>query len=286
MPSIEINGGYVEYEFIGDEAADVVVITPGGRFSKDVPGVRPLANALAEGGMRVLLWDRPNCGKSDVQFYGKTESFMRAETLGRMLEALDVGPVVIAGGSGGARDSMLTVMLYPELAKKLIIWWPVGGVFGTISLTHNVIPNIRALRSTGLEGMMQLEPWKTLIATNPRNKNRIEAIGAEEMEKIMFRWFQAFVPRPGQTIPGVEDEMLESIKCPTLIIRSGRKDIDHPMRISLELSAVIENSTLIEPPWAEDVWNQSLKAMARGEGFCFDAWPEGAPVMLEYIRSS
>ncbi|MGO8890875.1 MAG: hypothetical protein ACLQB1_14460 [Streptosporangiaceae bacterium] len=35
------------------------MITPGGRFSKDSPGVRELAAALAERGNRVLIWDRP-----------------------------------------------------------------------------------------------------------------------------------------------------------------------------------------------------------------------------------
>ena len=63
---IEVNGGIVVYEFVGPEDGEVVVVTPGGRFSKDFGGVHELADALAEGGKRVLLWDRPNCGKSDV----------------------------------------------------------------------------------------------------------------------------------------------------------------------------------------------------------------------------
>jgi pimeloyl-ACP methyl ester carboxylesterase len=32
--------------------------------------VRELAVALAERGNRVLIWDRPNCGASDVRFTG------------------------------------------------------------------------------------------------------------------------------------------------------------------------------------------------------------------------
>lgn len=65
---IEINGGNVVYEILGtaQDSADTVVLTPGGRFSKDIPGLRPLAEKLVEGGYRVVLWDRPNCGKSDV----------------------------------------------------------------------------------------------------------------------------------------------------------------------------------------------------------------------------
>ena len=57
MAEIEVNGGIVVYELIGPEKGEVVVLTPGGRFSKDYPGVRDLADALVKGGKRVLLWD-------------------------------------------------------------------------------------------------------------------------------------------------------------------------------------------------------------------------------------
>src|SRR5690349_24939955 len=62
--TIEINGGNVVYEILGKQG-DVIALTPGGRFSKDIPGLKPLARALVKGGYRVLLWDRPNCGASD-----------------------------------------------------------------------------------------------------------------------------------------------------------------------------------------------------------------------------
>src|SRR6476469_8885890 len=93
----EVNGGNVVYEILG-ETGDFIALTPGGRFSKDIPGLRPLAEALVAGGYRVLLWDRPNCGKSDVQFYGLSESHMRAETLMKLITQLEIGPCIIAGG--------------------------------------------------------------------------------------------------------------------------------------------------------------------------------------------
>ena len=43
--SIEINGGDVVYEILGD-TGELIALTPGGRFSKDIPGLRPLAEAL------------------------------------------------------------------------------------------------------------------------------------------------------------------------------------------------------------------------------------------------
>jgi pimeloyl-ACP methyl ester carboxylesterase len=285
MPAIEVNGGAVEYEFLGDVGAPVVVVTPGGRFSKDVPGFRRFAEALAGGGLRVLLWDRPNTGQSDVQLYGPTESHMRAETLRGLLTALDVAPCVIAGGSGGARDSMLTVMLYPELATKLVLWAIVGGVYGTVSLSHNVLPSIQVLRSTGMEGLLDTPPWKELSKVNPRNQSRLVAMGAEEIERVMLRWLNAFIPKPGQTIPGVDDEMFQRIQVPTLIIRNGAKDINHPKRTTLEVSCLIEGSKLIEPPWPEDAWEREVKLRVKGQANIFDYWLQGAPAIVEFIHS-
>ena len=42
----EVNGGNVVYEILGKEG-DFIALTPGGRFSKDIPGLRPLALGAA-----------------------------------------------------------------------------------------------------------------------------------------------------------------------------------------------------------------------------------------------
>lgn len=122
MAAIEVNGGRVVYEFVGPGDGEVVLLTPGGGFGRDVPGVRLLVEALVAGGMRVLLWDPPDCGASDVQLFGRTESHVRAETLGAMLTKLNTGPVFVAGGADGARDSLVFTTMYPELVKKLAVW--------------------------------------------------------------------------------------------------------------------------------------------------------------------
>lgn len=287
MAEIEINGGRVVYEFVGPEDGEVVVLTPGGRFSKDFPGVRPLAEALAEGGKRVLLWDRPNCGASDIQLYGRSESHMRAETLALMVKELGVGPVAAFGGSGGARDTIVFAIEYPELVTRIATWSIVGGTFSTISLASVYILNeLRAVRMYGIEAVMELTGpaggWKDLIEANPRNRQRLLDIGAEEFERVMNRWFDAFVPKPGQTIPGVNDWEFGKIQVPTLIIRGGWGDHDHPARTSFEVYSLIKGSKLIEPPWPEDAWEQAVKASYAGKGSIFDPWVQAAPILLDF----
>ncbi|HEX3454943.1 MAG TPA: alpha/beta hydrolase, partial [Gaiellaceae bacterium] len=258
---IEINGGIVVYEWVGPDDGEVVVITPGGRFSKDFGGIHELAHALADGGKRVFLWDRPNCGKSDIQLYGKSESHMRAETLGLALKALGVEQVVAAGGSGGARDSIIFTIMWPDLVTKLATWHIVGGSYSTIVLANvYVINELRAVRAGGIEAILELGGsaggWTDLIAANPRNRDRLLALGSDGFEEVMDRWLNAFIPKPNEAIPGVPDYEFATIEVPTLIMRGGARDFDHPARTSFEVHSLIKGSRLVEPPWPEDAWEQ------------------------------
>jgi len=284
---LEINGGNVVYEILG-ETGDFIALTPGGRYSKDIEGLRPLAEELVKGGYRVLLWDRPNCGKSDLQFYGQSESHMRAETLHGLITGLGIGPCIIAGGSGGARDSILTTILYPEIATKLVVWNIVGGVYGSFVLgSYYLIPSILAVRGLGIKGLLHVDEWKERIAENPVNKERILAMDPDEFLRVILRWLNAFVPKPGQAIPGVDDEFFGDIKVPTLIIRGGENDWDHPKRTSLEVSCLIKGSTLIDPPWPEDAWERAGEDRASGKVKhfnMFDTWVQAAPAILDFLR--
>jgi 2-hydroxy-6-oxonona-2,4-dienedioate hydrolase len=285
---IEVKGGIVVYEWVGPDDGDVVVLTPGGRFSKDFPGVHELANALADGGLRVLLWDRPNCGRSDVQLFGRSESHMRAEVLGLLLQQLGVERLFVSGGSGGARDSIVFTIMWPEMVKKLAVWSIVGGVYSTMSLAGVYILNeLRTVRSQGIEGILELSgpagSFREMVEANPRNKDRLLALGAEEFERVMNRWLDAFVPKPNEAIPGVPDWEFEKIHVPTLIIRGGAKDYDHPPRTSMEVHSLIAGSRLIEPPWPEDAWEAASKARDQGRGNIFDPWVKAAPTLLSFF---
>ena len=133
MATATVNGLDIAYDIIGD-SGQTWALTPGGRFSKDYGGVRELAEGLAATGRRVLIWDRPNCGASSVSFEGSTESALQADTLAALIRQLELGPVVVAGGSGGSRVSLMTVARNPDIASGLAMWWISGGVFGLMAL--------------------------------------------------------------------------------------------------------------------------------------------------------
>lgn len=281
--TIEIGRGKIVYELIGPESGQPIVLTPGGRFGKDVPGLRPLAEALADGGMRVLLWDRPSCGGSDIQLWGETESHLRADILAELLTELGLAPCVVAGGSGGARDSLVTALLHPEVVTKLALWNITGGIFGVMFLAaYYLIPSMHAVRNGGIEAVIALPEWQQLIAVNPRNEQILRDIGADELWRTMLRWLDAYVPKPGQTVPGVKDTSFENIKAPTMIIRNGENDLDHPKRMSYEVHCLITGSRLVDPPWPEDAWERALAGELAGRGHMFDPWILAAPLLLDF----
>jgi pimeloyl-ACP methyl ester carboxylesterase len=215
---------------------------------------------------------------------------MRAETLSQLITKLDIGPCILAGGSGGARDSMLTTMLYPELVKKLVVWNIVGGVYGSFVLgSYYIVPSILAVRGAGMKAVAQVGEWQERIGENPDNEQRILSQDSDQFLKLMLRWLNAFVPKPGQTIPGVEDELFDEIKVPTLIIRGGENDLDHPKRTSLEVSCLIKGSKVIDPPWPEDAWERAGEARAKGKVKrfnMFDTWVQAAPAILDFLKKS
>ena len=114
---------------------------------------------------------------------------MRAETLRGLLGALGVKRCIFAGGSGGARDSMLTTMLYPELVEKLVVWNIVGGVYGSFVLgSFYIIPSILAVRGTGMDGVVKVTEWRERIEENPANEQRFLDFDKDDFLKLMLRW--------------------------------------------------------------------------------------------------
>jgi pimeloyl-ACP methyl ester carboxylesterase len=174
------------------------VITPGGRFSKDSPGLGELAEALAASGKQVLLWDRPNTGASEVCFDGDSESVMQADILAALLDALGMTPAVITGGSGGARVSLLTVARHPEVARALAVWWISGGPYGLLTLgTHYCGDSIAAAWRYGMEAVADLPEWAEVLERRPENRAKLVSQDPRTFIETLEQWMLAYCPRPG-----------------------------------------------------------------------------------------
>ena len=274
---------WIDYELIGAGAPGgrSWVITPGGRFSKDSPGVRELATALAGRGNRVLIWDRPNCGASDVCFTGPSESAMQADILATLLADLNMAPAVIAGGSGGSRVSLLTAARHPEVAAGLAMWWISGGVYGLMILgVHYCGGSLTAAWNGGMEAVAKLPEWAEVLERNPANRDRFLAQDPGEFIATMERWMAAYCPCGDELVPGLPDEQGRRLDVPALVFRSGASDFNHTRATSEQLARLLPNARLVEPPWGDNEWNERSAARpgGRGEGL-FVGWPRLAPAL-------
>jgi pimeloyl-ACP methyl ester carboxylesterase len=281
MSLADVDGLAIAYEVIGS-SGQPWVITPGGRFSKDYGGVRQTAEALAEHGKQVLIWDRPNCGASDVTFAGSSESAVQADALAGLLRQLGMTPAVITGGSGGARVSLLTVARHPDVAAGLAVWWISGGPFGLMSLgVHYCGDSIAAAWRDGMDAVVVLPEWQEVIERNPSNRARLLEQDREQFIATLERWMLAYYPRDDELVPGLPDADARAITVPALVFRSGASDVHHTRATSERLAALIPTAQLVEPPWGDREWIERTQATPQGESL-FDHWPALVPQLVDW----
>ncbi len=276
----------VAYELVGDRGRPWV-LTPGGRFSKAFPGVREMAEALAAEGNRVLIWDRPNCGASDVEFSGESESTMQADVLAGLIRELDLGPTVIAGGSGGSRVSLIAAARHPEITSGLAVWLVSGGVYGLMSLgVYYCGGSLTAAWNGGMEAVLELPEWQEVLERNPRNRERFLAQDPREFVATMERWMAAYCPND-EVVPGLTKEAAAAYDRPALVFRSGVSDVSHTRATSEQVAAALPNASLVEPPWGDTEWIERSSHRARtGEDVLFMSWPKLVPQLTEWARET
>ena len=279
MPIATINGLSLAYELIG-ESGQPWVITPGGRFTKESPGVRQLAEILAAEGNRVLIWDRPNCGESDVCFEGSSESAMQADALAGLLTHLDLTPAIIAGGSGGARVSLLTVARHPEdggrprhLVDQRRRLRPVVAGDALLRWLRGRRLDARHGGSGGPAGVGRG------AGAEPVQPGPVPGAGPVRFIATMERWMQAYCPRDDEPVPGLPEADARALDIPALVFRSGASDPHHTRATSEALAGILPDARLVEPPWGDREWIE--RGEAREEGL-FARWTLLAPQLLEW----
>lgn len=281
MAKIKVDGVTIAYDIIG-VGQKTAVITPGGRSSKDTPGVRDLAARLAAGRLRVLVWDRPNCGESDVCFKGPSESLMNADALAGLLRALDLGPVQLIGGSAGARVSLITAVRQPDMVERMFLLWISGGAVSLASLAfYYCHDSLAAAAIGGMEAVAALPSWSETLARNPENRDRLLRQNAANFIETMKLWAESFFPVQDSPVPGMRASDFRALRMPVMVLRSGTSDFHHPREVSEAVQAAIPGAQIDEPPWADREWLDRLQAQATGEGL-FLRWPLLAPQILKF----
>lgn len=286
MPKIDVDGVGIAYALLGREGDPAVALTPGGRFTMDVPGLREMAEEFVKAGRRVLIYDRPNCGMSDACLRGDSESEMQAEALSGLIRKLELGPTVIAGGSGGSRVSLLAAARDPEICSHLAIWWISGDPIGLMQLATYYCGEAATLASAGgMEAVLKATSWAENFAKSEQAREYIRHCDPDKFIAVMQKWASAYVPSAISPVPGMTPRDFARLTMPTLVFRSGRSDLSHTRATSEWVHRLIPQSVMLDPPWGDDEWNyRSAQTMSGSEGHTlFRSWPKLVPHILEFI---
>ena len=238
-------------------------------------------------GKQAIIWDRPNCGESGVNFTGESESAMQADALAALLRHLDVGPTVIVGGSGGSRVSLLTAARHPDVAAGVGAWWISGGPHGNMILAGvYCFPGLRAVWNGTMEDVIADESWQEVVQRNPKNRERFLAQDRAEFLATMERWAQAYCACGDPIVPGLTDEQAKAMQVPILVFRSGVSDMFHTRATSERVARELPNTQLVEPPWGDREWIERGAVNGTDGNTLFTGWYQLAPQLVEWADAS
>lgn len=288
VDKININGLNIAYELLGDKGAPAVALTPGGRFPMTTPGLKELGLELAKGGKRVLLWDRPNCGQSDLNLEGDSESGVNGRTLAGLIRELDLGPTALAAGSAGSRVSMIAAASAPELISHMVLWWISGGPIGLMGLVgHYYGEAANAMMSeNSIEAITKVYGWSDFLANNAKAREEMLKQDPFELIEKFQKWAAGFIAPEGSPVPGMKPEDFKQFKMPVLIFRSGKADVPHTRRTSEWVAELIPQAKIIDPPWGDREWAERGNDVRSGkEKGLFVRWPLLAPYILDFTKS-
>jgi len=287
VAKIEIDGLEIDYELIGEENAPPLVLTPGGRYPRNTAGLPELGRLLVDGGYRVLLWDRPGCGASDIAFTAPTESAMNSDALVGLVKALKLKDVYLVGGSAGSRISLMAAARMPENVSKISIWWISGGPVSLAGLTWFYCGDqISAASKGGMETVVDLPSWADQLSRNPKIRDILLAQDPDEYIDTMQRWGKAFAYSDESPVPGMSPADFQNLTMPVQVFRSGKSDMAHTRRTSEWVHELLPDSRLVEPPWGDGEWNYVSTFpndidKRRGR---FERWTLIAPKVLDFLN--
>ena len=266
MPIANVRGVNINYRVLG-EGGPWVALSPGGR--RDLGGVLPVAELVAQAGYRVLLHDRRNCGASDVVIAGEESEYeIWADDLYELLRQLDALPACVGGASSGCRLSLLFALRHPEAVRALLLWRVTGGAFAAERLAHNYYGQfIEVAQRGGMAAVCETEFFRERIESNPANRDRLLGMDPKHFIDVMAHWREYFVRDAALPVIGASADTLRSIAVPACVIPGN--DWTHPRRVGETASRLLPNGELhvlfphdVEVDVFTEGWDEKREEMA------------------------
>jgi len=222
MPFANVRDVKMNYKVLGDHGP-WVALSPGGR--RDISGIELLAGKVADTGHRVVIFDRRNCGASDVVIDGNESEYeIWADDIYELLKQLGALPAFIGGSSSGCRTSLLFALRHPEAVKGLLLWRVTGGRFACERLAQEYYgQHIEAAKDGGMAKVCEMEHWKERIEARPENRDALLKMDIQRFITVMSHWREYFLKGADLPVIGATEEELKSIRVPACIIPGNDK---------------------------------------------------------------
>ena len=239
MPLANVRGVNINYKILGDHGP-WVALSPGGR--RDISGVEALAKQVADAGHRVVVFDRRNCGASDVVIAGEDSEYeIWADDLHELLSQLAALPAFVGGSSSGCRTALLFALRHPEAVRGLLLWRVTGGRFACERLAQEYYGQyIAAAKQGGMAAVCEMEHWKERIKARPQNRDALMRMDPERFIDVMSHWREYFVRGADLPVIGASEQELKAIKVPAFIIPGN--DNTHGRQTGENLARILANA--------------------------------------------
>lgn len=239
MPFANVRGVNINYKVIGDDGP-WVALSPGGR--RALEGVEPLAKRLAAAGHRVVIFDRRNCGASDVVIAGEDSEYeIWADDLHELLSQLGALPAFIGGSSSGCRTSLLFALRHPGGVRGLMLWRVTGGRFACERLAQQYYGQyMTAAKQGGMALVCEMEHWKERIEARAENREALMKMAPERFIAVMSHWREYFVRGADLPVIGASEAELKSIRAPACIIPGN--DNTHSRQTGENLGSILSSA--------------------------------------------
>ena len=267
MPYAKVRGVNINYQVLGT-TGPWVALSPGGR--RDLGGIQNQAGKLAELGYRVVIFDRRNCGASDVVIDGNESEYeIWADDVHELLRQLGALPAIVGGSSSGCRTSLLFALRHPESVRALLLWRVTGGRFACERLAEEYYGQfITAARSGGMAAVCGMEHWQERIKARPQNRDVLMKMEPQQFIRVMSRWREYFLKGADLPVIGATEADLQSIQVPACIVPGN--DLTHGRQTGETLGRLLQKSEVHvlfpkhydEPLSPREEWDEKAGEMA------------------------
>ena len=176
-----------------------------------------------------IVFDRRECGQSGGRVERITWAHYAVQGK-RLLEHLEIERAHLMGGCMGCSPVLAFALAYPQAARSMILWWPVGGAKYRIKGQQRFAEHLAFVAQHGLDQVVARVtaegkpfgadprggPWASVIKNDRDFAASYARQDVERYRLIVAAMSRTLLDR--DTAPGAEPEDLLRLDIPTLVV--------------------------------------------------------------------